>query len=206
VRKLGVLILALTGVLLTGIERLAAAPILFFQNQPTAFPQQLITDVGVPFLIDLDAGGGFSRIFQNGTGLLITDFHFRSSAPEAAVWEGGGGAPPPFFQTVISVPEATGIDFYQGPIGSGILPGEVFEISGTGFTVNRGTSLNAMASVPEPCPLISCLAGLVAFVAGRRKVRTAIGRRISQAAKGATLECDTPHGSGFTTAVSDSPI
>jgi hypothetical protein len=78
---------------LTGTERLAAAPIVFFLNQPTAFPQQLITDVDVPFAIAIDTSGNFSRIFQNVTGLLITDFHFRSNAPEATVWQGGGGVP-----------------------------------------------------------------------------------------------------------------
>jgi hypothetical protein len=171
VRKFCVLALALTGVLLIGIERLAAAPLLFFENQPLMFPQQVITDVDVPFAIAIDASGNFSRIFQNGTGLLITDFHFRSSAPEAAVWIGGGGAPPPFFQIAIAVPEATGIDFYQGPIGTGILPGQVFEIAGSGFIVNEGVSLSALASVPEPSALLSCFAGLIALVVLRRKMR-----------------------------------
>jgi hypothetical protein len=172
VRELRVLTLALTGVLLTGTERLEAAPIVFFLNQPTAIPKQLITDVGVPFAIDIDTGGSFSRIYENATGLLITDFHFRSSAPEATVWIGGGGAPPPFFQTVIAVPEATGIDFYQGPIGTGILPGQVFEISGSGFIVNSGTGLTALASVPEPAGPLLCFAGLVALVVRCRRTQT----------------------------------
>jgi hypothetical protein len=164
VRKFCVLTLVLTGILLIGIEGLAAAPILFFQNQPLMFPQQVITDVDVPFAIAIDASGNFSRIFQNGTGLLISDFHFRSDAPEATVWEGGGGAPPPFFQIAIAVPEATGVDFYQGPIGTGVLPGQVFEISGSGFIVNSGTSLSALASVPEPSALLLCFTGLIALV------------------------------------------
>jgi hypothetical protein len=168
VRKFCVLTLALTGVLLIGIEGLAAAPIVFFLNQPTAFPQQLITDVDVPFAIAIDTSGNFSRIFQNATGLLITDFHFRSNAPEATVWQGGGGAPPPFFQIAIAVPEATGIDFYQGPIGTGVLPGQVFEISGSGFIVNSGTSLSALASVPEPSALLLCFTGLIALMVRRR--------------------------------------
>jgi hypothetical protein len=162
--------LALAGVLLMGVETLRAAPILFFLNQPTAAPQELITDIGVPFAIEIGTDGSFSRLYQNVTGALITDFHFSSSAPEEDVWEGGGGAPPPFFQLVSASPDRMSINFYQGPFGTGIAPGQVFEITGIDFIANRGTRLIAIATVPEPSALLLCCISLLTIIIGARRV------------------------------------
>lgn len=148
-----------------GVERLAAAPLLFFENQPTALPQESITSVDVPFAIQIDINGGFSRIYQNLTGTLITDFQFTSIVPEDAVWQGGGGAPPPFFELVVPSPDRMGIDFFQEPpIGVGIAPGTIFEITGSGFLANSNTSLSAVATVPEPSAILLCCIGLCGFI------------------------------------------
>jgi hypothetical protein len=146
------------------LGRLEAAPLLFFLNQPAAVPQQLIFEVGVPFEINVDASGNFSQLYQNATGMAIPNFHFRSSVPEDSLWVGGGGAPPPFFQSVFPSADRMGIDFNQGPLGSGILPGMIFEITGTAFTANTGTSLIATATVPEPATAALFCVGLLGLM------------------------------------------
>jgi len=173
-------VLILAGVFLMGIERASAEPIVFFLNQPGAIPEQAITAVGMPFAIQIDGNGGFTRIFENAIGLLITDFHLTSIAPEDAVWQGGGGAPPPFFQLVAASPNRMDIDFFQGPLGTGIAPGQIFEITGTGFLVNKGTTLNAIATVPEPSGFVLCCMCLLSLITkpAYPMLKSRIGRRM----------------------------